>query len=144
LPLYQAAFHDSIITTHHWSAPSLKFKNVLVTNELLELLYGVPPLYHLNPEELTLHKKVILEHYKFFSPNYRKLAEQPLTDFAWLTADHSVQKTEFGQEAVVIANSSTTPYTYRGHSVPAQGVLLLWQKTGQALTYRSVFAGKTN
>ncbi len=48
LPLFQAAFHDVVMTTNHWTQGSLKFTNVQQVRELLELLYGVPPLYHLN------------------------------------------------------------------------------------------------
>jgi hypothetical protein len=140
LPLYQAALHDSIITTHHWSAPSLKFKNVLGVNEVLELLYGVPPLYHLDISELAERKQEIQRHYAFFSPNYRKLAAVPLTEFSWLTPDHLVQKTEFGDEASVVANFRASAYQYQGHAVPSTGVLLIWKKTGQAVAYASQYA----
>jgi hypothetical protein len=140
LPLYQAALHDAIITTHHWSVPSLKFKNVLAVNEVLELLYGVPPLYHLNIGELAKRKQEIQRHYAFFSPNYRKLATVPLSGFSWLTPDHLVQQTEFGDETSVVANFGTSPYTYQGHAVPPSGVLLMWKKTGQVAAYASQYA----
>jgi hypothetical protein len=142
LPLYQAAFHDSIITTHHWEYPTWKFKNVQGVNEVLELLYGVPPLYHLNVGELGKRKQEIQKHYAFFSPNYRKLATVPLSGFSWLTPDHLVQKTEFGDEVSVVANFSASPYRYEGHAVPPTGVLLMWKKTGQAATYTSQYATK--
>ena len=48
LPLFQTVFHDSVIATHHWSFASLKAQDQARTVELLELLYQVPPLYHLN------------------------------------------------------------------------------------------------
>ena len=140
LPLYQAAFHDSVITTHHWAAPSLKFKNVLGINEVLELLYGVPPLYHLNVSELAKRKQEIQRHYAFFSPAFRELALVPLTEFSWLTPDHMVQKTEFGGEASVLANFNNQPYTYRGHAVPSTGVLLIWKRTGRIELYASKYA----
>jgi len=140
LPLYQAAFHDSIVTTHHWSAPSTKFTNVLAVNELLEFLYGVPPLYHLNLAEWGKRKHEIRTHEAFFSPNYRKLALQPLSDFAWLTSDHRIQKTEFGNEASVLANFGDSVYRYQGHVIPESGILLIWKKTGQAVTYTSQYA----
>jgi hypothetical protein len=139
LPLYQAAFHDSIVTTHHWLAPSTKFTNTLAVNELLELLYGVPPLYHLNLAELTRRRSEMRTHYSFFSPNYRKLPLLPLSEFAFLTADRLVQETEFGGEARVIANFSDAPYVYQGRSVPPAGILLVWEKTGQQATYVSQY-----
>ena len=84
----------------------------------------------------------IKRHYAFFSPNYRKLATVPLTDFSWLTPDHLVQKTEFGDEASVVANFSAAEYRYQGHAVPSTGVLLVWKKTGQAVAYASQYAGR--
>ena len=144
LPLYQAALHDSVITTHHWSAPSLKFTNVRGVNEVLELLYGVPPLYHLNIGELKEKKQEIQRHSAFFSSNYRHLATVPLTDFSWVTPDHLVQKAEFGDQASVLANFSSRPYTFQGHTVPPTAVLLFWKKTGQSATYESQYGGSTS
>lgn len=37
-------------------------------NEVLELLDGVPPLYHLNLKEFAERKQEIQRHYKFFRP----------------------------------------------------------------------------
>ena len=106
-------------------------------NELLELLYGVPPLYHLTLEELKRREPEIRKHALFFSPNYRKLALLPLAGFAWLTPDREVQETRFGEEAIVVANFSRRLYTYEGHGVPPSSVLLLWKKTGEVLIYTS-------
>ena len=141
LPLYQTVFHDSIVTTHHWLAPSTKFGNTLAVNELLELLYGVPPLYHLNLAELTRRQHELQTHYAFFSPNYRRLAVLPLSGFAILTPDRLVQETEFGGEARIVANFSPAPYVYQGHSVPPAGIMLIWEKTGKRETYVSQYAG---
>jgi hypothetical protein len=141
LPLYQAAFHDAIITTHHWEYPSWKFSNVQGVNELLELLYAVPPLYHLDLQELVRQKDEMQRHHAFFSPNYRKLATIPLTEYSWLTPDRLVQRTGFGEEASVVVNFGTRQYVYEGHAVPPSGVLLIWEKTGQTITYQSQHAG---
>jgi len=142
LPLYQAAFHDSIVTTHHWLEPSTKFSNVLAVNELLELLYAVPPLYHLNLAELAKRRQELQTHYAFFSPNYRKLALLPLSHFAILTPDRLVQETEFGGEAQIIANFGDAPYVYQGHPVPPAGILLVWEKSGKLETYLSQYANR--
>src|SRR5205823_4543600 len=56
LPLYQAVFHDSLVTTHHAAYSSLKFKDEVTTVELLELLYNVPPLYKMNRKEFANRK----------------------------------------------------------------------------------------
>ena len=65
LPLYQIVFHDSVVTTNHWGSGSLKFENAIETLALLELLYNVPPLYHLNMSEFSKHQAWIKRHYAF-------------------------------------------------------------------------------
>ena len=104
LPLFQIAFHDSVIATHHWSFASLKTKDCAQTVELLELLYQVPPLYHLNRAEFQKRKAQIKRHYDFFSPLHRETALLPMTDFRWLTPDGSVQRTAFGDKTEILAN----------------------------------------
>jgi hypothetical protein len=47
LPLYQAVFHDALVTSHHWLFDNLKLSNVRAENELTQLLYNVAPFYHI-------------------------------------------------------------------------------------------------
>ena len=44
IPLYQAAFGDELITTHHWSFDSPKFSDLKETRGLFEILYMAPPM----------------------------------------------------------------------------------------------------
>jgi hypothetical protein len=104
LPLFQAAFHDSVVTTNHWSQGSLKFTNVAKTRELLELLYGVPPLYHLNLEQFDKIVPVIQEHYRVFSPLHREIGGMPMTRFEWVDRDGMVQRSVFGNKVEITAD----------------------------------------
>ena len=81
--------------THPWSFDSSKFSNVEGTRELMELLYMVPPLYHLNRETWPLRRDRIVRHLRFWSPIHRKLAPAPMTGFEWLTPDRLLQRTAF-------------------------------------------------
>lgn len=127
LPLFQTVFHDSIIATHHWSYGSFKTKDLANTVELMELLYNVPPLYHLNLEEFQKRKQQILRHYAFFSPLHRRLAELPMTDFQWLTPDRSVQMTTFGDAIDLVANFSGSDYEFQKVTLPPQSILAQWR-----------------
>ncbi len=131
LPLYQMVFHDSVITTHHWGSGSLKFENAIGTLALLELLYNVPPLYHLNIEEFSKHKAWIKRHYAFFSPLHRQIGGQAMTDFEWLTDDRLVQRTEFGDTVEILANFGTDAFEYEGVIIPGQSVIARWIGTGE-------------
>ncbi|MGE7958189.1 glycoside hydrolase [Pseudomonas sp. NPDC089530] len=104
LPLYQAVFHGSVITTHHWLFDSLKLSNVRGENELAQLLYNVPPLYHVSAATLKQRLPMIARQDGFFRPLHQRLATQAMTDFRWLTADRQVQQTTFADGTRLVAN----------------------------------------
>ena len=135
LPLYQTVFHDSVVATHEWSSASLKFKDQAQTMELLELLYNVPPMYHLNLAELTKWQARIKAHFDFFSPLHRKLALVPMTDFEWLTPDRLVQRTTFGDGTAMVANFSEAAFNADGTAVPARSVVAFDPATKQSRSY---------
>jgi hypothetical protein len=139
VPLYQTVFHDSVVTTHHWSSASLKFKDQVDTVELLELLYNVPPLYHINLKEFEKHKKRMKAHYDFFSPLHRTTGLLPMTDFAWLTSDRLVQWTVFGDEVEMVANFSSTDFEYQGTVVPKRSIFAKWSKTGKTEIFTPIY-----
>ncbi|MFB3306037.1 glycoside hydrolase [Pseudomonas sp. AMR01] len=120
LPLYQAVFHGSVITTHHWLFDSLKLSNVRAENELTQLLYNVPPLYHLTEATLEQRLPMIQRQDRFFRPLHQRLAAQTMTDFRWLTADKQVQETTFTDGTRLVANfSAGEKEGYAGRSVTA-------------------------
>ncbi|WP_032864030.1 glycoside hydrolase [Pseudomonas canadensis] len=120
LPLYQTVFHGSVITTHHWLFDSLKLSNVQVENELTQLLYNVPPLYHLSAATLKQRLPLIQRQDAFFRPLHQRLATQELTGFRWLTADRLVQETTFADGTRLVANfSSEKKAGYAARSVTA-------------------------
>ena len=135
LPLYQIVFHDSVITTSHWHTGSLKFENAIETLVLLELLYNVPPLYHLNMAEFTKYKAWITRHYAFFSPLHKEIGGQIMTDFAWLTNNRQVQRTEFGDTVELFANFEADAFEYEGVVVPGKSVVARWMSTGEIAVF---------
>jgi hypothetical protein len=173
LPLYQTVFHDSVVATHHWGSASLKFSDQVDTVELLELLYNVPPLYHMNLDEFEKHKSLIKAHYSFFSPLHRELGMLPMTDFAWLTPDRMVQRTVFGDRPggsaagsaqrrgsiaaegspasggqafglEMVANFSDKGFEYRETVIPGRSILARWIETGDSRVYTPVGASDLN
>jgi hypothetical protein len=137
IPLFQAAFHDSVITTHHWERPSLKYSNVTQINTLLELLYNVPPLYHLNSKELAKNVARIASEYRFFSPLHRQTALLPMEEFRWMTPDHLVQETTFGQAIEMIANFRSIPFTAGEITIPPLSVAARHLGTGRIDIFQS-------
>ncbi len=135
LPLYQTVFHDSVITTHHWGYSSLKFKNAVATVALLELLYNVPPLYHLNIPRFSKHRKWIKRYYAFFSPLHRQIGGQPMTHFEWISPDRLIQRTTFSDTVEIFANFGAEPFEHRNVSIPEQSVLARWIATGKTAIF---------
>lgn len=124
IPLYQAVFHGSVITTHHWLFDSLKLSNVRAENELAQLLYNVPPLYHLSAATLKQRLPLMQRQDTFFRPLHERLATQALTDFRWLTTDRQVQQTTFADGTRLVANfdpqaREVAGRLYEGHSIAA-------------------------
>lgn len=98
IPFYRAALGDEVIATHHWSYDDFKLSDVAAERELMELLYMVPPMYHLNRETWPQRRQRIVNHLEFWSPIHEKLAAAPLTKFEILTSDRQVQRTTFHHE----------------------------------------------
>ncbi|MEZ6191768.1 MAG: glycoside hydrolase [Phycisphaerales bacterium] len=134
LPLYQTVFHDSVVATHHWGNASLKFADQVRTVALLEQLYNVPPLYHLNLSEWKKHQGHILKHYAFFSPLHRELALQPMTGFEWLTDDRLVQRTTFGDGTTITVNFGDQPTSVAGVDLSGQSAVAV-RPGGEVLRY---------
>ena len=135
LPLFQTVFHDSVVATHHWSFASLKTRDHAHTVELLELLYNVPPLYHLNLGEFQKRKALMLRHYRFFSPLHRDLGLLPLTDFQWLTPDRSVQRTRFGDKVELTANFGSEDFKDGDSKLRGGRILARWLESGKTIPY---------
>ena len=135
LPLYQIVFHDSVITTHHWGSGSLKFENAIETLALLELLYNVPPLYHLNMAEFSKHKTWIKRYYAFFSPLHKQIGGKAMTNFEWLSEDKLVQRTEFGDTVEIFANFGADAFEHKGVVIPGKSVIARWIGTSEIVVF---------
>ena len=125
LPLFHAAFHDSVITTHHWTLDSLKFAETRVTTELLQQLYNVPPLVNLSLDSLPLRLPVLQRLDAFFRPLHQRLWNQALTGFRWLDEAGLVQETRFADGTRIVANFDARPFRQGDHRLDGQSALAL-------------------
>ncbi|UCF82356.1 MAG: hypothetical protein JSV50_14300, partial [Desulfobacteraceae bacterium] len=131
LPLYEIVFHDSVVTTHQWANGSLKYSNMLDTVALTELLYMVPPLYHMNLDEFDKHRNVMKKHYDFFSPLHREFGFSQMTDFNWISSDRKLQRTVFDDRVELIANFSQESRSFRGFDIPGRSIVARWLDDGR-------------
>lgn len=120
LPLLQAAFHDSVVSTHHWTLDSLKFRESRSTTELLQQLYNVPPLLNVSVATAAPRIAYLRQLDAFFRPVHEQLFEQALVDFRWRDAAGQVQQTTFADGSVIVANFSDRPQQVDAHTLPAR------------------------
>jgi hypothetical protein len=132
LPLYEAVFHDSVITSAHWSASDLKFSNARQTVALTQVLYQAAPLFHLNPDSFAANKAWIQASARMFAATHSYSWRYPLQSFRFLTDDRLVQESVFG-DLHLVANFRSSPYSWEGVLVPARSVLA--RRGGETRTY---------
>jgi len=119
LPLYQMVLHDSLVSTHHWEYGSLKFSSERNVTALLQLLYMVPPLYHLNDQVIPRDLPLISAYDKVFRPLHERLFTQAMDDFQVLSGDRLLQRSTFADGTLITVNFSIRPSrTPEGRQLP--------------------------
>jgi hypothetical protein len=131
LPLYEAAFHSSVVATDRWDVPMAKFPALVKNRQLLELLYGVPSIWAMDRRQLRESGAALAKLMEFFDPLHRRIGTAPLTDFEWLTADRLVQRTKFGNEAALTVNFGSAAFA----EVQPGCARVVWIASGQAVTF---------
>ncbi|WP_299771160.1 glycoside hydrolase [uncultured Tateyamaria sp.] len=113
------ALGDSVVTTHHWHFSTLKPQGERTHNELIGLLYAVPPLYHLNTSVLERDLPGIARYVLNFAPLHRRLMTEQMTGFEFASEDRLVQRTEFADGTTALANfSDHARVVPDGHEIP--------------------------
>lgn len=128
VPLYKLVYNNSVITSYHWDWPTFKIKDAVNDRMLREILYNVPPLYHLDKEEWTKYQDSIVTHTKIWSDFSRRAVQQEMTDFRYLTANGLVQKTVYGDQITVVANFSDESFLYQEQEITPHSLLIQDQR----------------
>ncbi|UKS23835.1 glycoside hydrolase [Paenibacillus sp. HWE-109] len=124
VPLYKLIYNDTIITTNHWEWGSYKIKGEEADRMLYELLYNVPPLYHLDRKAWDKDKASMLGFLKVWSPFHREAVSRQMSGFSVLTEDRLVQSAQYGNDLKVIANFSDKQVTVAGEVISAKSAVL--------------------
>ncbi len=110
VPLYQAVFHDALVSVDRWEIPMAKLPSLAPTRQLFELLYGVPSIWAMDRRALREARQPFTALLKFFAPLHGRIATLPLTSFEWLTPDRLVQRTRFANQVTLTANFGARPF----------------------------------
>lgn len=124
LPLFKLVYNDSVITSYHWDWSTFKIIGAVKDRMVREVLYNVPPLYHLDGDEWAEYKDEISSHTKVWSEFSRQAVTREMTDFQILKEDGSVQMTRYGEDLWAAANYGDEQYSYNGEMIPAHSMLM--------------------
>ncbi|MBK3493534.1 hypothetical protein JFL43_01345 [Viridibacillus sp. YIM B01967] len=125
IPLYKLVYNDSVITTYWWGWGTLKIEDEITNRMLYEILYNVPPLYHIDKHEWEKHKETIINHSKVWSNFSKKAIKEEMTDFKILSDDRLIQMTNYGETLSVIANFSEDEFIVQGETIPEKSLLII-------------------
>lgn len=124
IPLFKLVYNDSVITAAHWDWSTFKIKGATQDRMLREVLYNVPPIYHLDREMWSEYGQDMVSHHKVWSEFSRKAIQNEMTDFAYLREDGTVQKTVYGGELIAVANFGDDSFLYEGNEIAPHSVLI--------------------
>lgn len=124
IPLYKLVYNDSVITTHHWLWGTLKVEDEVENRMMYEVLYNVPPLYHIDKNQWEKNKEQIISHTKVWSDFSEKVINKEMTEFKVLSSDRLVQMTKYGDDIKVIANFSDEEVIIEGDNIKANSLII--------------------
>ncbi|CAM4112589.1 hypothetical protein BAMA_13655 [Bacillus manliponensis] len=124
VPLYKLVYNDSVITTHHWEWGSMKIKDEVGNRMLNELLYNIPPLYHLDSQEWNEHKEAIIHHVQTWEAFHKKAVTEEMSNFTYLSDDRLVQSAQYGEDLKVIVNFSNNEFKSKNETIPAKSAII--------------------
>ncbi|MEV6773715.1 glycoside hydrolase [Nocardia sp. NPDC051030] len=111
VPLYETVLHDSIVNLDRWELSYYKLPQQKTMRALTAILNNTPLNLVLDRAALTEHGPEIARLQQFFAPLHEKAGTLPMTDFRWLTDDHLVQRSVFGDNALTVtANFGTSAH----------------------------------
>ena len=104
LPLFEAAFHDSVVAADRWEFGLMKITGEERTRFARSLLYGTPTMWNLDRRELVRVGPWLKTAEDDFRQAHGVDTPVALTGFRWLTDDRLVQQATYADGRVLVAN----------------------------------------
>ncbi len=125
LPLWELVYHDCVVAQWYWGDYNNKLPALWNKRDLLNVLYGTPPMFMFKRPYWRRHKERFVESYRLIAPVARAAGYSEMTDHRFLTKDRSVQQTGFANGVTVTVNFGDAPFTMKtGEVVKAMGALV--------------------
>jgi len=99
-----------VVSYWYWGDYNNKLPPVWDRRDLINALYGTPPMFMFNAEVWRKYRDRFVESYKTAATIARATGYEEMLSHRWLTDDHSVQESRFANGVVVTVNFGDKPY----------------------------------
>lgn len=110
LPLWELVYHDCVVAQWYWGDYNNKLPQLWDRRDLWNTLYGTPPMFMFDRKIWAANHDRFVRSYQAATPVARATGYSPMLSHEWLTADHAVQRTRFGNGVVVTVNFGDAPW----------------------------------
>jgi hypothetical protein len=130
VPLFQLVYHDSVYCTRRWNQDPGRDASLWNRHDLMNILYGTPPLWFMHPKagnvigtpEWERVKARYLQTYRNVCGWHEKIGFDEMIDHRLLSKDRLVQETRFSSGQGVVVNFGSDVWKDpRGFDVAAMG-----------------------
>lgn len=128
IPLYQLAFHDYVAGTWVWRDTNYQSTAFAWKKNLFNVLYGTMPMWHINRRLWESHKADFVASYKSMASVRERIGFAEMVNHGWLTADRSVQFTDWNTGDRVIVNFGDRTFDRDGKE-PVKGRSFVLERT---------------
>jgi hypothetical protein len=104
-------YHDCVVAQWYWGDYNNKLPKLWDRRDLINVLYGTPPMFMLNRKLWQERQERFVRSYRTTAPVARATGYAEMLSHRWLTADHAVQETRFAGGVTVTVNLGDRPYT---------------------------------
>ncbi|HUT09197.1 MAG TPA: glycoside hydrolase, partial [Thermoguttaceae bacterium] len=111
LPLWELVYHDCVVAQWYWGDYNNKLPAVWDRRDLLNALYGTPPMFMFDRRLWQEKRDRFVESYRTATEVARATGYAEMLSHAWLTDDHTVQQTRFAGGVTVTVNFGDRPHT---------------------------------
>ena len=110
IPLYQLGFHDYVAGTWVWRDTNYQCTPYAWKKDLFNILYATMPMWHIDRSLWESRKAKLIASYQNIASVRKQLGFAEMINHGWLTADRSVQFTDWGTGDRVIVNFGDHPF----------------------------------
>ena len=109
VPLWELVYHDSVVAYWYWGDNSDKQPELWDRRDLFNILYATPPLWMISRAKWPKYRDRWLQCYRDVCPIVKRVADREMLDHAFLTPDHTVQRTRFAGGLEITVNFGAEP-----------------------------------